>query len=71
MPPQWHKRTRQDIRQRDRRLERKKTHREVIRQSIDLEIAKLIFESSIRFRKMSDWILWKCRPPQKAEEVVP
>jgi hypothetical protein len=43
----------------------KKTHNEAIRKSLQREIAKLIFESSIRLRRPSDWTLWKCRPPPK------
>jgi hypothetical protein len=38
-------------------LERKKTHSEAIRQKLDVKIAKLIFESSVRYRKMGDWLL--------------
>jgi hypothetical protein len=45
-----------------RLLERKKTHTEAISQKLDVKIAKLTFESSVRYWKMGDWLLWKCRP---------
>jgi hypothetical protein len=53
------------IGKRHRRLERKKTHREAIRKSLGMEIAKLKVESSIGLREPGDGILWKCRPPPK------
>jgi hypothetical protein len=53
------------IEKRERRLERKKTHREVVRQSLRLEIAKLLVESSIGLREPGHGLLWKCRPPPK------
>jgi hypothetical protein len=48
-----------------RRLERKKTHSEAIRQKLDVKIAKFIFESYIRLWEPGDWLLWKCQPPPK------
>jgi hypothetical protein len=38
---------------------------EVTRQSLCLEIAKLLVNSSIRLWELGDRILWKCRPPPK------
>jgi hypothetical protein len=49
----------------DRRLERKKTHCEVMRQSQRLEIVRLLVESSIGLREPGDGLLWKCRPLPK------
>jgi hypothetical protein len=46
-------------------LKKERILNKAIRQSLDLEIAKLIFESSIGLREPSDRILWKCRPPPK------
>jgi hypothetical protein len=56
-----------------RLLERKKTHTKAIRQKLDVKIAKLIFESSVRYRKMGGWLLATVEvlAPAKAEEVVP
>jgi hypothetical protein len=48
-----------------RRLEGIRMHRELIRQSLDLEIAKLIVESHTGLRKPGNGTLWKCRPPPK------
>jgi hypothetical protein len=45
--------------------EREKTLKRVIRQSLDLEIAKSIVESRIGLRGPGDWLLWKCRPSPK------
>jgi hypothetical protein len=50
---------------RDQRLEAKRTHLEVTRKSLDLEIAMLIVGSYIGLREPGDGTLWKCRPPQK------
>jgi hypothetical protein len=46
-------------------LEKEKILNEAIRKSLRREIARLIFESSIRLREPRDGILWKCRPPPK------
>jgi hypothetical protein len=40
-------------------------HREAIRKSLCREIARLIFESSIRLWELGHGALWKCRPPPK------
>jgi hypothetical protein len=49
-----------------RLLERKKTHSEAIRKSLGMETAKWIeVVSPIGLREPGDWLLWKCRPPQK------
>jgi hypothetical protein len=53
------------IRKHHRRLEGKKMHCEATRQSLHLEIARLLVESSIRLREPGDRILWKCQPPPK------
>jgi hypothetical protein len=53
---------------RDRNLDGKRTHREVIKKSLDLKIGKLLVESSVRYRKMGDGLLWKCRPPPKRKK---
>jgi hypothetical protein len=52
-------------------LERMKADREIIRRSLHLEIAKLMIMSFIGLQESGDGTLWKCRPPPKAEEVVP
>jgi hypothetical protein len=50
---------------RDQRLEAKRTHLEVTRKTLDLEIAMLIAGSYIGLRESGDGTLWKCRPPPK------
>jgi hypothetical protein len=50
---------------RDQRLDAKGTHREVIRKSLDLEIAMLIVQSPIGLQEPGDEFLWTCRPPPK------
>jgi hypothetical protein len=50
---------------RDQHLEPKMVHHEVIRRSLHLEIAELMFESSVGLREPGDELLWKCRPPPK------
>jgi hypothetical protein len=50
---------------RDQYLEAKRTHCEVIRKSLDLEIAMLIVRSYIGLREPGDGTLWKYRPPPK------
>jgi hypothetical protein len=50
---------------RDQHLEAKMMHREIIRRSLRLEIAKLMIESSVRLQEPGDGTLWKCRPPPK------
>jgi hypothetical protein len=50
---------------RDQHLEAKRTHLEVTRKSLDLEIARLIVGSYIGLREPGDGKLWKCRPPPK------
>jgi hypothetical protein len=47
------------------RLEEIRMHREVTRQSLRLEIARLIVGSYIGLREPGDGTLWKCRPPPK------
>jgi hypothetical protein len=47
---------------RNRNLKGKGTHREAIKKSLYLNIGKLILESSARYQKMGDGLLWKCRP---------
>jgi hypothetical protein len=49
----------------DQRLEAKRMHRELIRKSLDLEIARLIVESFIGLREPGNGTLWKCRSPPK------
>jgi hypothetical protein len=49
----------------ERRLERMEADREIIRQSLRLEIAKLMIMSFIRLREPGDGTLWKCQPPPK------
>jgi hypothetical protein len=49
----------------DQCLEAKMMHREIIRRSLRLEIARLIVESYIGLREPRDETLWKCRPPPK------
>jgi hypothetical protein len=53
------------IRKRQRRLERRKTFYDAIESTLGPEIAKTAVGTSVRFRKMSDRLLWKCRPPPK------
>jgi hypothetical protein len=50
---------------RDQRREAKRTHLEVTRKILDLEIAMLIVGSYIGLREPGDGTLWKCRPPPK------
>jgi hypothetical protein len=50
---------------RDQHLEAKKTHNEVIRKSLDLEIARLMVESPVGLREPGNGTLWKCRPLPK------
>jgi hypothetical protein len=50
---------------RDRSLDMKRTHHKAIRRSLFMDIAKLIFESSVGLREPGDELLWKCRPPPK------
>jgi hypothetical protein len=54
----------------DQRLEAKRMHHEVIRKSLDLEIAMLIFESSIRPREPGNGTV-EVPAPAEAEEVTP
>jgi hypothetical protein len=56
---------------RDQRLEAKRTLCEATRQDQRLEIVKIAADLSIRLREPSDGTLWKCRPPDEAEEVTP
>jgi hypothetical protein len=49
----------------DQRLEAKRTHHEVTRQSLRLEIARLIVGSYIGLLEPGDGTLWKCLPPPK------
>jgi hypothetical protein len=49
----------------DQRLEGIRMHRELIGQSLDLQIAKLVVKSYIRLREPGNGTLWKCRPPPK------
>jgi hypothetical protein len=49
----------------DQRLEAKRKHREVTRQNLHLEIARLIVRSFIGLREPGDRTMWKCRPPPK------
>jgi hypothetical protein len=53
------------IMKRDQRLEAKRTHHEVTRKSLDLEIAMLIVASYIGLREPGNGTLWKCRSPPK------
>jgi hypothetical protein len=50
---------------RDQRLEAKRTHHEVTRQSLRLEIARLIVGSFIGLQEPGGGTLWKCRHPPK------
>jgi hypothetical protein len=50
-------------------LEGKKMHRGATRQSLRLEITKLIFECSVRLREPRNGTLWKCRPPPKRKRL--
>jgi hypothetical protein len=49
----------------DQRLKAKRTHLEVTRKTLNLEIALLIVGSYIGLREPGDGTLWKCRPPPK------
>jgi hypothetical protein len=49
----------------NQRVEAERMHRELIRKSLDLEIARLIVGSFIRLREPRNGTLWKCRPPPK------
>jgi hypothetical protein len=49
----------------DQCLEAKRTHHEVTRQSLRLEIARLMVGSYIGLREQGNGTLWKCRPPPK------
>jgi hypothetical protein len=53
------------IRKRHQRLEGKKMHCEATRQRVSLENTRLLVKSSIGLQELSDWTLWKCRPPLK------
>jgi hypothetical protein len=50
---------------RDQHLEPKMVHREVIKQSLRLEIARLMLKSSVALWEPGDELPWKCRPPPK------
>jgi hypothetical protein len=65
---QWHKGPRPETRatsgeQRD--------FYEALGQSIGLEVTKRAVEFSIRLQKMSDWTLWRGRPPPKRKKRSP
>jgi hypothetical protein len=47
------------------RLEAKRMHREIIRRSLRLEVAKLMIMSFIGIREPGNGTLWKGRPPPK------
>jgi hypothetical protein len=49
----------------DQCLEAKRSHHEVTRKSLSLEIAMLIVGSYIGLREPGNGTLWKCRPPPK------
>jgi hypothetical protein len=49
----------------DQHLEAKRMHREIIRWTLRLEVAKLMIMSFIRLREPGDGTLWKCQPPPK------
>jgi hypothetical protein len=52
------------------RLEGIRLHRELIRQSLDLEIAKLIVKSHIGLREPGGWTTVELSAPAEAEEVT-
>jgi hypothetical protein len=41
-------------------LERRKTLYDAIEPTLGPEIVKIVVRTSVRLRKMSDWIPWKC-----------
>jgi hypothetical protein len=55
----------------DRHLEGNRTHREVVRQSLRLEIAKLLVKSSIPLREPGGRVTVEMWAPAEAEEVTP
>jgi hypothetical protein len=48
-----------------RHLERKKALYDDIERTLGPEVVRIVVETSVRLQKMSDRILWKCRPLPK------
>jgi hypothetical protein len=49
-------------------LRKERTFGRILRKTIELEIAKQTVKTSIRLWKMSDWTLWRSRPPPKQKK---
>jgi hypothetical protein len=57
-------------RRQELRLGSQKTLHETLEQTLELEAVKLAVGISNGFRKMSDWTLWRGRPPSKLKKIL-
>jgi hypothetical protein len=44
-------------------MERRKALYDAVEPTLGPEVVRIVVRTSVRLRKMSIWLLWKCRPP--------